>query len=137
MGKPVILILLNYDNCNSSYLEPINTTCGRNMLKVTILASFFFLALALQHAESCSSSPETNEKKTSDDPVFCKDTGLDCNKPISKTKCPVKCKEKNENSKPKGKKNGGTTEANGGNTNVKNTTPTKTPNPKPATTQTN
>merc|ERR1712224_70151 len=114
----------------------INTTCGRNMLKVTILASFFFLALALQHAESCSSSPETNEKKTSDDPVFCKD-GLDCNKPISKTKCPVKCKEKNENSKPKGKKNGGTTEANGGNTNVKNTTPTKTPNPKPATTQTN
>ena len=72
MIKSVILILLNYDNSKSSYLEVkqswINTTSGRNMLKVTILASFFVLALALQHAESCSSSPDDQPSSTSQPP---------------------------------------------------------------------
>jgi len=109
------------------------------MLKVTLLASLLFLALALEHAESCSSSdgppraqsPKTDVKDTPTDPASCKDKNMeDCKLDATKKSCPNKCKKMNEDSKNKGKTNGGATKANSGNADVKNTTTTKNPNPK-------
>jgi len=116
------------------------------MLKVTLLASLLFLALALEHAESCSSSdgppraqsPKTDVKVTPTpevtptDPASCKDKNMeDCKLDATKKSCPNKCKKMNKDSKNKGKTNGGTTRANSGNADVKNTTTTKKPNPNP------
>merc|ERR1712224_1069946 len=118
----------------------INTTCGRNMLKVTILASFFFLALALQHAESCSSSPQTdakskenqatpkkNETKPAEknEPEHCKQINCKTADAKKKNQCPKTCNAKDENSKNQDKTNGGTTEANSGNADDKNTATTQ------------
>jgi len=93
--------------------------------------------LALEHVECCSSSPQTDVKVTPTpevtptDPASCKDKNMeDCKLDATKKSCPNKCKKMNEDSKNKGKTNGGATKANSGNADVKNTTTTKNPNPK-------
>jgi len=64
------------------------------MLKVTLFASFLLLVFALEHAESCSSSPPTDVKDTTTDPPWCKDKNMkECKLDITKKSCPNHCKK--------------------------------------------